>query len=266
MVATVKLNEVGRRYLFDTNNLELGIGSRVVVETIRGLELGSVVSLKQDGDIKVSEEALVRNIIRVATNDDIENNLYNISLEPKMISDTKALIKQYYLEMKILSCVYTLDRKKVWIYYESELRVDFRELLRGLTNLFPGVRVELRQVHTRDSAKILGGIGACGYITCCSSFLVEFDSITMKDAKKQDLKLNPEKLSGNCGKLLCCIKYEEDYYIERIASSPAVGTFVKTPRGNGKIIDINYISSKILVRFEDAVTLWFNYSEKGITE
>ncbi|MDR2867721.1 MAG: hypothetical protein LBV55_03595 [Acholeplasmatales bacterium] len=265
MVVTVKLSEVGRRLYFDARNLEVKIGSKVVVESTRGLEIGSVSSLKEANDPALQEAPLL-NVVRIATEDDFQNERYNRSLEPFIIQSTKEIVKQYYLEMKILSCIYTLDRRKLWIYYEADERIDFRELLKGLTALFPNVRVELRQVHTRDSAKILGGIGSCGYISCCSSFIVEFDSITMRDAKKQDLKLNPDKLSGLCGKLMCCIKYEEDFYVEAISNGPVNGTFVKTSRGSGKIIDINYLSRRILIRFEDAVTLWFNYNEKGIVE
>jgi len=266
MIAVVKFNEVGRRYFLDTKNLNVKVGDVVIVDSLRGLEMGSVFSLINEDKVSSETKQIVNSILRIATKEDLNNHAYNQSLEPSIISKTKALVKDHNLPMKILNGSYTLDRKKLWIFYESETTVDFRDLLKSLAYTFPNTRVELRQVHTRDSAKILGGMGSCGYITCCSSFLTDFDSVTMKDAKAQDLKLNPDKLTGVCGKLLCCIKFESSFYLEAKAHAPAMGSFVNTPRGRGKVIDINYLSKKILVRLEEDATIWFAYNEQRITE
>jgi len=264
MIAIVRLFESPKRNYYKIKNNEIyKIADKVVVESPRGIELGEIISIKEDEYLK--NISTLTFIIRGANDTDIKNYNFNKTLEPEVINTTKKLIKENKLDMKLLCCYYSLDRKKLSIYYESDDRVDFRNLLKDLAKEFK-TGIELRQTGTRDSTKLVGGLGSCGYITCCSTYLSEFEPITIKDVKNQNLVINTLKLSGLCQKLMCCIKYEEDNYLELKKHAPNVGSMVNSPRGKGKIIDINLLVSKVLIRFEDAVTLWFNYDEKGTIE
>jgi cell fate regulator YaaT (PSP1 superfamily) len=244
-VVAIQFNRLGKKYYFDTANIDIKNGDKVVVETARGVELGFVVS-----DImKISQEDLVsplKPIVRIAREDDVKKYEENLEKEKFVLKKTDELVKKNKLEMKLLNCEYTLDRAKLIIYFNAEGRVDFRELVKDLANEFH-VRIELRQVGTRDGAKVLGGIGPCGRQTCCTKFLNEFQPVSIKMAKNQNLSLNPNNISGICGKLLCCITYEDDNYKEMRKNMPRMGSTVMTPEGKARVTGINFIMETVTV-------------------
>ena len=186
----------------------------------------------------------------MATDNDIEENDYNKSLELQVMKVTKDLVKRNALDMKLLAAEYTLDRDRLVVYFESENRVDFRQLVKDLSESFK-TRIELRQVGSRDGAKFIGGIGPCGLITCCTTFIGEFDNVSIKMAKNQNLSLNPQKISGNCGKLLCCIKFENSVYEELRINMPDVGDKIITKDGGATVISINILKQQLKVAYED---------------
>jgi len=243
----VQFKPLGKRYYFGVGNYDVSDGTKVVVSTIRGLELGYCVGEIFDLDEKDLTSEL-KNIVRIATNDDINQNQKNKEDEPAILKKTKELSKARGLEMKTLECEYTLDRSKLIIYFESEGRVDFRELVRDLAEIYH-TRIELRQVGSRDGAKVFGGIGPCGLIVCCQTWITEFQNVTVKMCKNQSLSLNPVKISGNCGKLLCCINYENDLYTELRKHAPDIGDIVETPDGNAKVLSCDVVNRNIKVKY-----------------
>ena len=244
-VVAIQFNRLGKKYYFDTANIDVKNGDKVVVETARGIELGFVVS----NIMTIGQEDLVsplKPIVRIAREDDIKKYEENIEKETHVLLKTDELVKKNNLDMKLLNCEYTLDRSKLIIYFNAEGRVDFRELVKDLANEFH-VRIELRQVGTRDGAKVLGGIGPCGRQTCCTTFLNEFQPVSIKMAKNQNLSLNPNNISGICGKLLCCITYEDDLYKDMRKSMPKMNSTVTTPEGDGRVTNLNYILQEVTV-------------------
>jgi cell fate regulator YaaT (PSP1 superfamily) len=247
-VALVQFKEAGKKYYFSYNGLTLEKKDRVVVETSRGIEIGTVYLFKDIEETDLTAE--LKPIIRKATEGDIKEDLYNQTLEPGVLENAKHLAVQNELEIKVLGAEYTLDRKRLLIYFESESRVDFRNLVRDLSEIYH-TRIELRQIGPRDAAKMIGGIGPCGLILCCTTFIGEFDTVSIKMAKNQNIALNPQKISGVCGKLLCCIKYEDDVYTELKKIMPDMNQSVQTEKGTGNVIDLNIIAQKIRVRYPD---------------
>ncbi len=247
-VVAIQFNRLGKKYYFDTAHIDVKKGDKVVVETARGIELGFVVS-----DImSLKNEDLVsplKPVVRIANTTDVTQYEENVEKEVEVLKKTDELIKRHQLEMKLLNCEYTLDRTKLIIYFNAEGRVDFRELVKDLATEFH-VRIELRQVGTRDGAKVLGGIGPCGRQTCCTKFLTEFQPVSIKMAKNQNLSLNPNNISGICGKLLCCIKYEDETYKELRREMPKMDSYVETPIGRGRVTQINYILEQVSVIVE----------------
>ncbi len=255
-VCEVRFKEAGRRYYFDALDYQLEEGMSVVVETIKGTELGLIVSY--DKDIKEEElNGELKPIIRIATKEDIKEANYNKTLEQEVIETTKRLVKKNDLEMKILASEYTLYRDRLVIYFEAEGRVDFRQLVRDLNDVY-NTRIELRQVGSRDGAKFIGGIGPCGLVTCCKTYIDTFDNVSIKMAKNQNLSLNPQKISGNCGKLLCCIKYENEVYEELKKTLPDVGDKVVTKDGVGKVIDVQIIKKQVRVLYSDGLAVTYS--------
>lgn len=247
-VVAIQFNRLGKKYYFDTANIEVKNGDMVVVETARGVELGFVVSNK----MQIGNDDLVsplKPIVRIANQNDISRYEENREKETFVLKKTEELINKNKLEMKLLNCEYTLDRSKLIIYFNAEGRVDFRELVKDLANEFH-VRIELRQVGTRDGAKVLGGIGPCGRQTCCTTFLNEFQPVSIKMAKNQNLSLNPNNISGICGKL-CCINYEDEQYKEAREKMPKMDSFVNTPEGKGRVTNVNYILEEVTVNIKD---------------
>ena len=245
----VQFKPVGKRYFFGADNFEVKDGDKVVVNTIRGIEMGYCV-----GDIfDLSEKSLtseLKNIVRIATQEDINNYEKNKSEQEDIIKNTKKSAKQHELEMKVLEAEYTLDRSKLIIYFESEGRIDFRDLVKDLAEIYH-TRIELRQVGSRDGAKVFGGIGPCGLIVCCKTFITQFDNVSVKMAKNQSLSLNPVKISGNCGKLLCCINYENDLYTELRKNAPDIGDIVETENGPAKVLTCDVINRNLKVKYQN---------------
>lgn len=248
-VVKIQFKPVGKKYYFSPNNLDLNDGNKVVVETIRGIELGTVVG----GIIDIDEKELIselKPILRKATKKDLDD--YKIAKEKELgvKEKTKFYAINNGLEMKILGCEYTLDLGKLIIYFEAEGRVDFRQLVKDLAEEFK-VRIELRQVGPRDGAKFIGGLGPCGLKICCVTHIDDFDNVTIKMAKNQNLSLNPQKISGTCGKLLCCIKYEDETYKQARKNLPDIGDTVKTVDGIGKVVGLDILKGIIQVKYPD---------------
>ena len=245
-IVGIGFKDVGKIYWFNPNFLNLKVGDKVVVETVRGLELGHVVMPIKEIDDKSFEHEL-KDIIRIASDKDIKD--YN-KYEEKALEDyerAKKIIEAQKLEMKTLGCEYTLDGSKLLIYYNADGRVDFRELVKVLASEFK-VRIELRQIGPREGAKIVGGIGPCGMEICCKRHLREFDLVTMKMAKDQGMALTANKIAGLCGKLMCCIAYENLAYSEVKKTMPSVGDIVKTPNCEEcKVQSVNYLTKKVKV-------------------
>ena len=243
----VKFKPVGKRYFFGTANFNVKDGDAVVVNTVRGIELGYCCGEPFDLDEKELTSEL-KDIVRIATSRDIDTHTKNQLEEPQIIQKTKEISKEFDLPIKVLEAEYTLDKTKLIIYFESENRVDFREMVKKLAEIYH-TRIELRQVGSRDGAKVFGGIGPCGLIVCCRTFITEFDNVSVKMAKNQNLSLNPVKISGNCGKLLCCINYENELYKELKKYAPDTGDIVKTEDGPAKVLSCDVLNKTCKVRY-----------------
>ena len=250
-VVGVQFKQVGKKYFFDPNRFELKKGDYVLVETVRGMEFGTVVIAPK----LVGEEDVflpLKPVMRIATEEDIEKHRQNKADEAYAIEACEQLIVKNKLDMQLLGCEYTFDRTKLIFYFTAEGRVDFRQLVKDLAYTFR-LRIELRQIGVRDAAKMIGGLGPCGRVLCCTSFLGEFATVTIKMAKNQQLSLNPSKISGVCGKLLCCLKYENETYVELMKRLPDVGNRVLTELGEGRVRSINMISETLMVEYKDTI-------------
>ncbi len=246
----VRFKSVGKIYFFATD-LELTKQDKVVVETIRGVELGEIVTdLKPMETLNIESE--LKPILRKATEEDITNFENNLEKAKESFEMCKDIIKKHQLEMRLVHCEYTLDSTKVIFMYVSDDRVDFRELLKELAAVFK-CRIELRQIGPRDKAKLVGGLGSCGLPLCCSSFLGEFDGVSINMAKNQMLAINIEKISGACGRLMCCLKYEDDIYTQEKKRFPKIGTRVSYEDKQYKVTSINVLSDTIKIEGEGTV-------------
>lgn len=245
-VAGVRFKRAGKIYYFDPDNLDVGQDSKVIVETARGLEFGVLTS-----DIKeVSESEIVaplKKIIRIADEQDIFQHKENIQKKQRAIEICQEKVNKHKLDMKLIDIEYTFDNSKIIFYFTADGRVDFRELVKDLAGVFK-MRIELRQIGVRDEAKMVGGIGTCGKPLCCHTWLPEFEPVSIKMAKVQNLSLNPTKISGICGRLMCCLKYENDTYYELRKGMPETGERVKTRDGVGIVTESNILENKIKVR------------------
>ena len=245
----VRFKNVGKIYYFDPNGMQLKNGQKVIVETARGVECGEVALENRE----VDPESLVfplKPIIRVATDKDLAVCEANRKKEKEAFKICLNKIAKHKLEMKLIDVEYTFDNNKILFYFTADGRVDFRELVKDLASVFR-TRIELRQIGVRDESKILGGLGVCGRPFCCSTYLGDFQPVSIKMAKEQSLSLNPSKISGTCGRLMCCLKYEQDVYEKLLRTSPKMGAFVKTPDGNGFVIDLNLLTGTYRVRLKD---------------
>lgn len=239
----IKFVEGGKVFVLDSN-LELNIGDRVVVESVRGLELAFVCpATKGDGGDEV------KSVVRLATPEDLKKAQELENQTPKVINITNDLIAKYKLDMKLVDVSFTIDGSKVIINYVCEDRVDFRELVKDLASQLK-VRIELRQIGIRDQAKIIGGIGFCGKECCCKKYLNDFDKVSIKMAKTQGLSLNPTKISGICGRLMCCLSYENEFYSEISSKMPKLNGKVKTKDGIGSVVYNNLLKQKVTVKIE----------------
>lgn len=258
-VALIQFKEAGKKYYFSYGDLELNEKEAVVVETVRGIEIGYVYYFKDIDENELVSE--LKPVIRKASEEDLKEERYNQSLEHDIIETTKGLAKELELEMKVMAAEYTLDRKRLLIYFEAENRIDFRDLVRRISEIYH-TRIELRQIGPRDAAKMIGGIGPCGLILCCSTFIGEFDAVSIKMAKNQNISLNPQKISGVCGKLLCCIKYEDEQYTELKALLPDFNDKVKSEKGEARVVDMNILSQKLKIKYDEDHTIeWVKLDE-----
>lgn len=249
-VVGVRFKKAGKVYYFNPGALDLTVGDKVIVETSRGVEDGEVVSGPKD----VDEENIVaplKDVIRKATDEDIAIICENIEKAQEAGCIAVGKIEKHGLDMKLVDVEYTFDRSKLIFYFTADGRIDFRELVKDLASVFH-TRIELRQIGVRDEAKMLGGIGPCGRCICCSTFLGEFDPVSIKMAKQQNLSLNPVKISGLCGRLMCCLKFESETYENTQIKYPNVGDKVITPAGEGKVIGVYKTKGSVKVQLDDA--------------
>ncbi|MDI3534040.1 MAG: hypothetical protein PWQ82_405 [Thermosediminibacterales bacterium] len=255
-VVGVRFKKAGKIYYFDPGNPEDYQNNKypspheyVIVETARGLEYGEVVV----GPKEVKEGDLVlplKKVIRKATEQDRQQVLENKKKAKEAFNICLDKIEKHGLDMKLVDVEYTFDRSKIIFYFTADGRVDFRELVKDLASVFR-TRIELRQIGVRDEAKMLGGLGPCGRQLCCATFLGEFDPVSIRMAKQQNLTLNPGKISGLCGRLMCCLKYECDVYEGIRENLPAVGKRVITPEGEGKVVDVNVVKESVTVKLDE---------------
>ena len=248
-VIGVRFKKPGKVYYFDPCGLDVKMDDPVVVETVRGVEMGECARAPYE----VPDEDIVpplRKVVRIATDEDITQVEQNRENERKAYDICQEKIAHHKLEMKLVDVEYAFDCSKIVFYFTANGRVDFRALVKDLAAVFK-TRIELRQIGVRDEAKMLGGLGPCGRPICCGTFLGDFQPVSIKMAKEQNLSLNPTKISGLCGRLMCCLKYEQDNYEEARKRMPRVGKDVITPDGRGHVIDINVLRETVRVRFQD---------------
>lgn len=248
-VVGVRFKKAGKVYYFNPGDLVLKLGTPVIVETSRGQEYGEVVMETKD----VNETDLVlplKNVLRVAKEEDCQQVLENRLKEEEAFNTCLEKITKHGLDMKLVDVEYTFDKSKVIFYFTADGRIDFRELVKDLAAIFR-TRVELRQIGVRDEAKMIGGLGTCGRMLCCSTFLGDFEPVSIRMAKDQNLSLNPTKISGICGRLMCCLRYESDSYEEAKDVFPKAGDNVVTPVGTGKVQGVNIIKRNVRVEIID---------------
>ena len=247
-VIGVRFKKAGKVYYFDPCDVWPRPGDSVVVETTRGVEFGEVVT----GAREVADEQIVaplKKVVRIATEEDVRRAEYNEKRETEAFRICQEKVAKHKLEMKLVSVEYTFDNSKIIFYFTANGRVDFRELVKDLASVFK-MSIELRQIGVRDEAKMLGGLGSCGRPICCGTFLGDFQPVSIKMAKEQNLSLNPTKISGLCGRLMCCLKYEQDYYSQTLKKLPKVGKDIVTPDGVGVLSEINAIRERVKVRIK----------------
>lgn len=245
-VVGIRFKKVGKIYYFEPQDLKINKGDYLIVETARGIELGEcVIGIKE-----ISEEEIIsplKKVLRIATEDDILQHKENKDKEVAALEICLKKIEEHNLNMKLIDVEYTFDNNKVIFYFTADGRVDFRELVKDLATIFK-TRIELRQIGVRDEAKMIGGLGPCGRPMCCSSFLGDFASVSIKMAKEQNLSLNPTKISGICGRLMCCLNYEQNTYEDIRKRLPKVGSVVETADGKGEVTLNNTVKESVKVK------------------
>ncbi len=273
-VVGVNFKPAGKIYYFDPGNLNVKTGDHVIVETARGTEFGTV----NMGEKEIPRSEIVaplKKIIRIADERDHRRHRNNLQKKERALRLCQEKINKHKLEMKLVDVEYTFDNSKIIFYFTADGRVDFRELVKDLAGVFK-MRIELRQIGVRDEAKMRGGIGTCGRSLCCHSWLTEFEPVSIKMAKVQNLSLNPTKISGICGRLMCCLKYENDVYVELKKGMPDPGERVKTPDGLAVVAETNLLENKVKTRLilepankekgqpEKLSTEFYNYKKEEI--
>ena len=273
-VVGVKFKEAGKLYYFSPGENQVEVGDNVIVETARGLEFGKVTL----GATEVKESDLVaplKSIIRKANEKDRKKHEENLAKKEEAMRLCQEKVDAHKLEMKLIDVEYTFDNSKVVFYFTADGRVDFRELVKDLAAVFR-MRIELRQIGVRDEAKMLGGVGNCGRGLCCSTWLSDFEPVSIKMAKVQNLSLNPSKISGICGRLMCCLKFENDVYTHMKKGMPSVGERIRTPDGMAVVTDVNILENIIKTRLvleeaskssdreEKLSTEFYNYKKEEI--
>ena len=254
-IISVKFKENGRAYSFDPAGITAEIGESVIVETQNGTEMGTVSAANHEVDNGAIVKPL-RKVLRKATEKDMARRDENKRKEKEAFGICEELVSAHKLDMKLVDVEYSFDAGKIVFFFTSDGRVDFRELVKDLASRFH-TRIELRQIGVRDEAKMLGGLGICGRPYCCKQFLNDFQPVSIKMAQEQGLSLNPTKISGSCGRLMCCLKYEQDAYEYLNSLTPGVGATVKTPEGNAVVTDANLMTGYLTVRLTDSDSMPF---------
>ena len=247
-IISVRFKDVGKNYYFDPKGKSFNVKDKVIVETSRGVECGTVSIANRE----IADEELtspLKPVLRLATPDDIKTVEENKEKEQSAFEICQKKIQEHGLKMKLVDVEYTFDRNKILFYFTADGRVDFRELVKDLAGIFR-TRIELRQIGVRDESKKVGGLGICGRPFCCSTFLGEFQPVAIKMAKEQGLSLNPVKISGTCGRLMCCLKYEQEAYEHLLRVTPKNGAIVETSEGKGTVIDFNLLTGMLTVTLE----------------
>lgn len=245
----VKFKSAGKIYFFDPGKEIFNKGDFVIVETATGTEYAEVVTANKD----ISEEKLrkpLKKIIRRANNRDKRHNEENAKKEDEAFKTAEKLIKKLKLDMNLVEVEYTFDNEKLLFYFIADGRIDFRELVKELASIYK-TRIELRQIGVRDQVRKIGGNGICGRELCCCTFLDNFDTVSIKMAKEQNIALTPSKISGNCGRLMCCLRYEQEVYSEKLSRLPKIGSIVKTEEGEGTVDNIETLKEKVRIKFKD---------------
>ncbi len=245
-VVGVRFKNAGKVYYFDPDVFNIEPEMNVIVETARGMEFGTVTA----GPKEVDESEIVlplKKIVRIAGEADVRQHEENVKKKERAIALCQEKVDKHALEMKLIDVEYTFDNSKIIFYFTADGRVDFRELVKDLAGVFK-MRIELRQIGVRDEAKMMGGIGICGKSLCCATWLADFEPVSIKMAKVQNLSLNPTKISGICGRLMCCLKYENSTYVELRKGMPDTSERVKTPDGVGIVVESNILEGKVKVR------------------
>lgn len=263
-IVPVRFKTAGKAYYFDPHSFDLHAGDKVIVETSRGIELGTVASGIREIDENEFHSEL-KSVVRLAAEEDIAHYEDNKRREKEAFGICLEKIKAHKLEMKLVEVEYTFDGSKILFYFTAEGRVDFRELVKDLATVFH-TRIELRQIGVRDESKTLGSIGVCGRSLCCSQWLGEFVPVSIKMAKEQGLSLNPTKISGACGRLMCCLNYEQDVYEELVREMPKLEQKIKTPDGIGTVVSVSLLRGTVKAAIEnDAEKTLNEYNVNDIT-
>ncbi len=262
-VIGIRFKDGGKVYYFAPNGVKATTQDYAIVETARGVEFGKVCQANK----MVSNDEIVaplRPVLRIATEKDIKAHEENKKKEAEALKICQKKVIEHGLEMKLIEAEYTFDCAKLTFYFTADGRIDFRELVKDLASTFK-TRIELRQIGIRDEAKIMGGLGICGRVFCCSTFLPDFCQVSIKMAKDQSLSLNSSKISGACGRLMCCLKFEHDIYVQEIKKTPPVDATVKTSEGVGVVVEINPLSGFIKVKIDEAIRIYHRDDVKIIS-
>ena len=248
-VIGVRFRYAGKVYYFDPVDIKLEQGEMVIVETARGVECGEVVNPAREVD-ESEVVAPLKKVMRKATEEDLNQVEENRKKSEEAYQICLEKIQKHNLDMKLIDVEYTFDNNKILFYFTADGRIDFRELVKDLAAVFR-TRIELRQIGVRDEAKMMGGLGVCGRSLCCSTHLTEFHPVSIKMAKEQSLSLNPTKISGTCGRLMCCLKYEQEAYEDLLRRIPRVGALVQTPVGTGSVMYVSLLEEKVKVKLDN---------------
>ena len=249
VITGVRFKKPGKIYYFDPGDLQLEKGTKVIVDTAMGEEYGEVIIPNKEVEEKDIEEPL-KKVIRIVTEKDEKIRLQYKSKEKDAFKTCLEKIEKHGLPMKLIDVEYKYDGSKLIFYFTADKRIDFRELVKDLASVFR-TRIELRQIGVRDEVKRCGGNGICGRQLCCCSFLSNFETVSIKMAKEQNISLNPSKISGNCGRLMCCLKYEQEVYEEKLKRLPKIGAIVKTQDGTGEVSAVEILKEIIKVKYQD---------------
>lgn len=247
-IVGIQFQKNGALYYYDMNQISVSVGDYVIVETGHGVDLGEVVVGSREVEDQQTPEQ-IKKILRIATQQDIQHSVENREREQTAYKICQKKIIEHKLEMKLVSVEYAFDNSKILFFFTANGRIDFRSLVKDLASVFK-TRIELRQIGVRDEARMLGGLGQCGRPICCGTFLEDFQPVSIKMAKEQNLSLNPTKISGMCGRLMCCLKYEQEQYEQTRKKMPKMGREIRTPEGTGTVVDLNILKETVTVRFQ----------------